>query len=121
MLKGVILKMASNAVILNSLKTELLPDLKQYKDFLRMVLPNNDDDKRLINLFVDMLSEMIGDIDDAEDLSDLKDWFRLYELVNDWDSIHKNFVAKYSSDIINFKSLVSDVYTSGVGIGGVNE
>ena len=109
--------MATRIAILRSIQEQLLPDLRQYRDFLRMVLPKTEEDKKLIKLFVDMLSEMITDIDSAEDLSDLKDWFNLTELVDNWDVIRNSFVSRYSSGVVNFISAISDDYVNGIDRG----
>lgn len=106
--------MATNAVVLCDIKEQLLPDFKQFRDFLRMVLPKSEDDKKLINLFADMLTEMITDIEQAESLYDLKDWFNLQDMVSDWDTIRSNIVSKYSTDVVNFMHLISESYNEGI-------
>ena len=110
--------MATNQVILRTIQTKLLPDFRQFKDFLRMVLPKSEEDEKLINLFIDMLSEMIDDIDTAEELSDLKDWFKLRDLVDGWDIVEDKIVSKYSSEVMNFMHLISDQYIDGIDGGG---
>lgn len=105
--------MATSRTVLLELKERLLPDFRQFKDFLRMVLPKSEDDRKLINLFIDMLSEMIDDMETAEELSDLKDWFKLRDMVDDWDIIKGNFVNKYSSEVVNFMTSVNDAYSAG--------
>ena len=111
--------MATNAVVLSDIKAQLLPDFNQFRDFLRMVLPKSEDDKKLINLFADMLSEIISDIEQAESLYDLKDWFNLQDMVSDWDSIKANIVSKYSTDVVNFMHLISESYNEGTPDWGV--
>ena len=106
--------MASNLVVLSQLQNKLLPDIVQFRDFLRMVLPKTEEDKKLIKLFVDMLSEMITDIETATDLVDLKDWFRIGELVDDWDIVSNDLVDKYSTPVQKFIESITDSYIDGV-------
>ena len=105
--------MATNAIVLKDIQDKLLPDFRQFKDFLRMVLPRSDEDRQLINLFVDMLSEMIEDMESAEELVDLKDWFKLRELTDDWDFIRKDLVTKYSPEVLKFMNNITDMYENG--------
>lgn len=106
--------MADTTTILYELKETLLPDFRQFRDFLRMVLPPTEDDERLINVFKDMLSEMITDIENAESIYDLKEWFNVYEMVNDWDYIKNNLTQKYTYDVIKFMNMINDNYTNGL-------
>ena len=114
--------MASRLDILNDIQNKLLPDFVQFRDFLRMVLPKTEEDKVAINLFIDMLSDIITDIESAEDLSDLSDWFKIPDLVNDWDTISNSIATKYSTPVQNFIEAVTNSYVIGLNTrGGIEQ
>ena len=82
-------------VVLYELKELLLPDFKQFRDFLRMVIPPNEEDEKLIKIFVDMLGSIIYDIETADSIYDLREWFDVDELIDDWKNIKTNLTTRY--------------------------
>ena len=97
---------------LSYLQTELMRNFSDIRNFLLMIIPKSDSDKDWINEMIDMMTQMMNDINDAHELSDLTEWFKLNSLMEDWDSIEANLTKDYSSDVRNLIDMICDNYNS---------
>lgn len=99
------------SVVLHEIKDKILPDLHQFRDFLRMVIPRHNEDQSEINLCVDMITDMATDIDGATQLTDLNTWFAIRDLTENWDMVaNNNIVSTYSVEVQRFIEAVVQLY-----------
>ena len=100
--------MASKLVVMAHIKSVILQNFSDLRNFLIMIKPVNDADLKWINTFIDMVEQIMEDIQNAEDLSDLSEWFKLNEMMEDWDMIEKNITHDYSQDTRNLIQMICD-------------
>lgn len=106
--------MANKHQILACMQTELLQNFAELRSFLVMIKPRSESDRVWIDLFIDMMNQLISDIKESEDLSDLSEWFNLNNLLDDWDHIENNLTRPYSQDTNNLIKMICDNYDIGI-------
>ena len=87
--------MASKLVVMAHIKSVILQNFSDLRNFLIMIKPVN-------------VEQIMEDIQNAEDLSDLSEWFKLNEMMEDWDMIEKNITHDYSQDTRNLIQMICD-------------
>jgi hypothetical protein len=102
--------MVSRHRALTYLKTELMRNFSDLRNFLIMIKPASESDREWINTMIDMMDQLMSDIKESEELSDLSDWFNLGPLVEDWDQIESNIARDYSSDVNNLIKMICNQY-----------
>ena len=100
----------TKSIILSKMKGEILKNFLDLRTFILMIKPVSEEDGRWLSTFYDMLEQLCFDIEHAEELSDLSDWFKLQDVINDWSSIDESLVKDYSKDVLNISSCIMDLY-----------
>lgn len=106
--------MANKHHVLDCMQSELLQNFSELRSFLVMLKPKSEADKVWIDLFIDMMNQLISDVKEAEDLADLSEWFNLNNLLADWDHIESNLTRPYTSDVNNLIRMICDNYETGI-------
>lgn len=94
--------------VLADMKAKIWLDFEDFINFLKILRPKSDDDKRIIDTTIDMFEQIYDDIKNATTLADIKPCFNVSELVEDWDDISNNLSINFSGDVMKMMSFIVD-------------